>query len=83
MGDQQDRPVLYLDEQPLDIEVQRLSLKPGDLVVVSVPSNISADVAERLHALIAKRVPANEVMILAGGVRIGVLEQPNSGTPHA
>lgn len=83
MGDEQDRPVRYLDEQPLTVDVQRLSLKPGDLVVVSVLDMISFEMAERLRALVAKRVPGYDVLVLAGGVRIGVLEQqPNSGTTH-
>jgi hypothetical protein len=82
VGDEQDRPVRYLDEQPLTVEVQRLSLKPGDLVVVSVLDMISFEMAERLRALVAKRVPGHDVLVLAGGVRIGVLEQPNTGSTH-
>jgi hypothetical protein len=55
-------------------DVQRLALKPGDIIVVSVDAKISAEMAHRMHALVRDVVgKQHEVLIISDGARIGVL----------
>jgi hypothetical protein len=60
---------------PVDLlqSMQVLSLKPGDVLVVSCDRHITADMGERLVDLVRRFVPDNKIMVLESGLTIGVL----------
>jgi hypothetical protein len=62
-----DEEIRYLGD------VQRLTLAPGDIVVLNVDMVISAETADRLKARAEKQLPGHQVLILSGGVKLGVL----------
>lgn len=55
-------------------DIQRLSLRQGDTIVLSVPSAISVEMRERLREQMAERLPGYPVIVLSCGMRIGVVE---------
>lgn len=55
-------------------DVQRLALKPGDILVLSAPSRISPDCARHLTEAVKRLVPGHEVLVLGDGLKVGVLE---------
>lgn len=66
-GGHRDREIRYLGD------VKRLALNPGDIVVVSTDDEMSVEAAQRLRAQIQQKVPLHEVIVLAGGLKLGVL----------
>ena len=55
-------------------EVSRLSLKPGDKLVVKV-RELTADAAEAIKAQLKPRFPDNEILVCNGGVSLEVVEE--------
>ena len=54
-------------------EVQKLELTETDLVVVYTPEMISDDTAKRIQDFVKGKLPGNEVIVLGGGFKIGVI----------
>lgn len=59
-------------------DVQRLALTPGDVVVISVHGAITDDIAERLRKYVADVLAGHPVIVLADGIKVGVLS-PQEG----
>jgi hypothetical protein len=72
-------------EDDLQVEVvkrvERLCLKPGDVIVISTPHLLSADAAENMRASLQSviRDPTRRVLVLDGGVKMEIL--PGSSEP--
>jgi len=56
-----------------DIDVKRLSLKKGDVVVVKVRSLLSEDKKMKMRSRLENVFPDNECIILLGGMDIEVI----------
>jgi len=54
-------------------DVQRLTLKPGDVLVLSVEGAISMECAERIKSYMTDVLPDHKVIVLGDGIKIGVL----------
>lgn len=54
-------------------DVQRLELKPGDIVVIKIPHAASMSQIERLHEFAMNTFPGHKCIVLDGGVSIGVM----------
>src|SRR6266545_1812765 len=53
--------------------VQRVSLRPGDVVVIRVAASLPADVAQRIHDQAAAVFPDNEIVILGLGATLEIV----------
>lgn len=58
-------------------DVQRLALKPDDVLVVSVDSHLSAEDAENVVSQVQHLLGGldNKVLVLSKGIEVGVLER--------
>jgi len=54
-------------------DVQRLCLKPGDIVVLSIDDAPSDHVFANLRKVLKDIIPEHKVLILTGGAKIGVM----------
>lgn len=54
-------------------DVQRLCLKPGDVIVLQVPGVVSQEMARHLKELMEKTMPGHRCLILESGMKIGVM----------
>jgi hypothetical protein len=54
-------------------DVQRLTLLPGDTVVVSVAEQISDETAFRIRQHLAQFFTTNQVIVLGHGMKLGVM----------
>lgn len=54
-------------------DVQRLTLAPGDIIVLNLDMPISADTAARLKAHAEQQLPGHQVLVLSEGIKLGVL----------
>ena len=55
-------------------EVERLSMKPGDVLVLTVPHHISCETSDRLRTYVEDAVPGHRVLVLSEGLTIKVAE---------
>jgi len=63
----------------IEAQVARLTLQPGDAVVISTESHLTRDQAEQIRALVARRLqPDIEVLVLSRGLAMTVLRQGDS-----
>jgi hypothetical protein len=51
-------------------EVRTLRLQRGDILVVQVPDYLTTEQTEHLRAFVKQKVPANDVMVLGGGMSL-------------
>lgn len=65
---------------PLDAErirylgdAQRLCLKPGDVVVLTLRQIVSVEVANRIKDAIQSTIPGHKVLLLEPDMKIGVI----------
>ena len=63
----EEREVTYLGD------VQRLCLKPGDIVVLNIDEVLSDQAFDRLRDRLVETMPGHRVLILTHGAKIGVL----------
>lgn len=54
-------------------DLQRLSLKPGDRLVLTVKGQLSRAATERLSACLKERIPGHEVIVLEEGMTLGAV----------
>jgi hypothetical protein len=54
-------------------DVRRLVLRPGDVVVLLVPGSIEPESAKRLSETMRANLPGHKVLVLADGLKIGVM----------
>ncbi len=54
-------------------DVRRLALHPGDVVVLYLPGHASPESVERVKAAASVLIPDHRIMVLADGIKIGVL----------
>jgi hypothetical protein len=54
-------------------DIQRISLKEGDALVISSPDKLSIDDCKAIRDFASIRFPKNEVIVLSGGLKIGVV----------
>lgn len=58
----------------LDVtEVERLALKPGDILVLKCPLQLSLEEFEEISARLKEQFPNTKCMILEGGIDVAVL----------
>lgn len=55
------------------VEVERLALRPGDILVFKCPGQLTIEEFEGLSARLKERFPDTEAMILEGGMDVAVL----------
>ncbi len=63
------------------LDVRRLALRPGDVIVVRTPERLSPEACERIAMQVKARFLAHEVLVLGAGIDIGVVgpEEPAEG----
>lgn len=54
-------------------DVQRLELRPGDIVVLRTPNCISMEAVKRLREYAEQALSDHKVLVLGDGLEIGVL----------
>lgn len=54
-------------------DVQRLCLKPGDIVVLSLDERLRDDDREHMRAVLEQKFPGNTVLVLDGGIKLGIV----------
>lgn len=60
--------------EPYEIRlIARLDVRPGDVVVVTIPNSIEAGEAGMIRDQIRSMIPGAKVIMLAGGAGIAVL----------
>ena len=66
-------------------DVQRMALQPGDVLVLTVDSPLSSEMADRLRATLESQLPGlQKVIVLERGMKLGlVLPLANVVTSHA
>lgn len=64
-------------------EVQRLTLNPGDVVVISTDERITQELAEAIRKKASLKFPGHEVLVLSAGLRIGVVGAASDTTKEA
>jgi hypothetical protein len=69
-----ERAAKRIHRDALVSEVSRLSLKPGDKLVVKTPKVLTADICETIKAFLKPHFPDNEVLVFDGGVDLSVVE---------
>jgi hypothetical protein len=70
----------------LDVAVQRLELKPTDVVVLTCTQTISSEWAEKLRDMVKAALPSdNKVLVLSSGMTMVVLgvDAPPVADTHA
>lgn len=55
------------------LQMSRLLLQPGDIVVLTVPGHISKDNAVRLKEMLEARLPGNKAIVLGDGLEMKIL----------
>lgn len=58
-------------------DVQRLTLSPGDIVVLKVKDRITQEMAKGIKDRLCDMLPANQIIVLDSGADIGVLGLPS------
>lgn len=56
-------------------DLQKLALKPSDVLVLKMNGIISEEQAARLREFVASILPDQKMIILDGGTELGVLER--------
>ncbi len=56
-------------------EVRKLSLAPGDTVVIKLGQSLSAEVAERIKSNLEPRFPENTILVLDEDVDLSTIER--------
>lgn len=54
-------------------DLQRLELKPGDMLVLSVDEHLSQEVAVRLSAMIEEATGGTKAIVLGKGMKLGAI----------
>ena len=57
------------------VEIAKLDLAPGDILVVKTDAHLSRDVAESIRAATGRILPETKCIILDGGIDITVLRR--------
>ena len=57
-----------------DIDVKRLRLKPGDIIVVNVDRQITAEEAHRLKERVEQLLVGHQVLVTSCGVTIEIIK---------
>lgn len=68
-------PDITLSVIPAEIAV--LDLKPGDMIMVRVPSVLSSAQRERIMRWLAEAFPGHTTALLDGGVELTIVRQPS------
>jgi hypothetical protein len=61
------------DVDGLDLKIQHLDLKEGDVLVVSAKQPLPERVSEFLRARLSAVAPGHRIMVLDGGLQLSVL----------
>lgn len=62
------------DMLPDDIDIKRLRLKPGDVVVLRVNMDLTLQEADRLKAIAKRVITINEVLVIDHRIDMWVME---------
>lgn len=54
-------------------DVQRLELRPGDVVVLSLDAPVTDQTADLLKRRMETAIPGHQCLIMAAGMKLGVL----------
>jgi hypothetical protein len=67
--------------QDIELQVARLTLQPGDAIVISTKSHLDRQQADHIRAGLAARLLSDvKVIVLSGGLAMTVLRQGDSTT---
>lgn len=55
-------------------DMERLSLKPGDVLVISSPHELTRESLEGIEAEVGGHFPGHKCCVLAPGLRLGIVE---------
>lgn len=63
------------DQEPIRYlgDVRRMSLKPGDIVVISIDRPLMLDNAQRIRQMVEEIVPGHRCLVLGDSVRVDVV----------
>ena len=65
----------------IELQVARLTLQPGDAIVISTSSHINREQADQIRTACASYLPTDaKVIVLSGGLAMTVLRQGDSTT---
>ena len=65
----------------IEAQVARLTLLPGDAIVISTESHLTRDQADHIRAMVRRPLWADvKVLVLSGGLAMTVLRQGDSST---
>ena len=68
----------------IEAQVARLTLQPGDAIVISTENHLTSDQADQIRALVRRPLWADvKVLVLSGGLAMTVLRQGYSTTPDS
>ncbi len=59
----------------------KLTLEPGDILVVTSPDVIDEDGRQRLVACVNRHLPGHKVIIMDGGLTLGAVKPTKEQTP--
>jgi hypothetical protein len=54
-------------------DMERVTVRPGDVFVVHVTDDISLEAAERLQAAVSRDLDGAKVLVFVGGMKLGVM----------
>lgn len=55
-------------------KIQRLTVEPGETLVITLPNSTTAEDADRIAAVVRERMPEGvNVLLVSGEVRLGVV----------
>jgi hypothetical protein len=68
----------------IELQVARLTLQPGDAIVISTEGHLTRDQVDQIRAMVRRPLWADvKVLVLSGGLAMTVLRQGYSATPDS
>lgn len=58
-------------------DIERLELKPGDRIVITVPGTISRQAEQLIQRRLTELFPGVQGMILCGGMKLSIVSAPD------
>ncbi len=63
-------------------DMQRLEVKQGDVLVLTVDQALSSEMADRLRTMLVDALGPNKVLVLEDGMKIGAVGIATESEPH-
>lgn len=62
-------------------DIKRLQVKPGDVLLVTVPEHTTRQIAEIIKERFADHLPDVKVIVMTAGIEVGVVSRLPDPTP--